>query len=73
MPEAGRSLVRHAFESTDVMRIFALIVRENTPSRRAVEKMGLTFEGVLRSAVRRRRRRWDQAIYAILRGDVPRE
>lgn len=71
MPEAGRGLIRHAFESTDVMRIFAQIFPENTPSRRAAEKMGLTFEGVQRSAVRHRHRRWDQAIYAILRGEGP--
>ena len=69
--EAGRRLIRHAFETTDAARIFAPIFAQNAKSRRAVEKMGLTFEGVLRSAVRCRGQRWDEAIYSILRGEGP--
>jgi ribosomal-protein-alanine N-acetyltransferase len=69
VPEAGRRLVRHAFETTDVARIFAPIFAENAKSRRAAEKMGLRFEGVLRSAARHQGRRWDEAVHAIVRGD----
>jgi ribosomal-protein-alanine N-acetyltransferase len=71
-PEAGRRVIRHAFETTSAERIFAPIFAENAKSRRAAEKMGLAFEGVLRSAAVYRGRRWDQAIYAILRADADR-
>jgi ribosomal-protein-alanine N-acetyltransferase len=67
MPEAVRALVRRAFETTDVQRIFAPIFAENVKSRRAAEKAGLSFEGVLRSNVEHQGRRWDQAIYAVVR------
>jgi [ribosomal protein S5]-alanine N-acetyltransferase len=70
VPEAGRRLVRHAFETTDVFRIHAPIFAENAKSRRAAKKIGLRFEGVLRSAVALRGRRWDTAIYAIVRDDA---
>jgi ribosomal-protein-alanine N-acetyltransferase len=70
VPEAGRRLIAHAFATTDVERIYAPIFAPNAKSRRAAEKMGLAFEGVLRSAVEHNGRRWDQAIHAIVRGDV---
>jgi ribosomal-protein-alanine N-acetyltransferase len=74
-PEAARALLEHAFSTTPVERIFAPIFVENSKSRRAAEKIGLTLEGVLRSSLRLRGRRWDQSIYSILRSDsgVPRE
>jgi RimJ/RimL family protein N-acetyltransferase len=58
-----------------VERVFAPIFVENVKSRRAAEKIGLTLEGVLRSSLSLRGRRWDQSIYSILRSDagVPRE
>jgi ribosomal-protein-alanine N-acetyltransferase len=70
VPEAGRRLIRHAFDTTDAARIFAPIFAPNGRSRRAAEKMGLAFEGVLRGAVEYRGRRWDEAIYAIVRDDL---
>jgi ribosomal-protein-alanine N-acetyltransferase len=69
VPEAGRRLIGHAFDTTDVARIYAAVFAENAKSRRAAEKMGLVFEGVLRSAASYRGRRWDEAIYAIVRDD----
>ena len=69
VPEAGRRLIRHAFETTDVARIYAPIDARNAKSRRAAEKMGLALEGVLRSAVEYRGQRSDVAIYSILRDD----
>ena len=70
VPEAGRRLIRHAFETTDVARVFAPIFAQNEKSRRAAEKMGLELDGVLRSAVQYRGRRWDEAIYSVLRKDA---
>ena len=71
VPEAGRRLIRHAFETTVVARIFAPLFAPNAKSRRAAEKMGLRFEGVLRSAIECRGERWDEAIYSILREERP--
>jgi ribosomal-protein-alanine N-acetyltransferase len=70
VPEAARRVIRHAFETTAVERIYAPIFAENAKSRRAAEKIGLTFEGVHRAAVAYRGRRWDQAIYAVVRRDA---
>jgi cupin fold WbuC family metalloprotein len=67
--EAVRRLLDHAFHTTDVERIFAPIFAENSRSRRLAEKAGLRLDGVLRSALAFRGRRWDEAVYAILRGD----
>lgn len=71
VPEAGRALVRFAFETTTVERIYAPIFSQNSKSRRAAEKMGLRFEGVLRSCLELRGQRWDEAIYSVLRSEVP--
>src|SRR5262245_56052836 len=70
VPEAGRALVRPAFATTDVERIYAPIFAPNAKSRRAAEKMGLDFEGVLRSASEHNGRRWDEAVYAVVRSDA---
>ena len=70
VPEAGRLLLRHGFETKPVWRIYAPIFRENDKSHRAAQKMGLTFEGVHRSALLLRGRRWDEAVYAILREEI---
>jgi ribosomal-protein-alanine N-acetyltransferase len=70
LPEAGRCLLRHAFETTNVHRIYAPIFAENTKSRRAAEKMGMKLDGVLRSALFFKGRRWDEAIYSVLKGEI---
>ena len=69
VPEAGRALIEYAFRTTPVERIFAPIFAENAKSRRAAEKMGLRFEGILRSSVEFHGVRHDEAIYAILRSE----
>lgn len=69
VPEAGRALIDFAFRTTQVERIYAPIFTENVKSWRAATKMGLRLEGVLRSSLSLRGRRWDQAIYSILRTD----
>ena len=69
VPEAARALIARAFSTTPVERIFAAIFSENQRSRRAAEKMGMRFEGELRSSLNLRGRRWDQAVYGILRSE----
>lgn len=71
VPEAGRALLRFAFETTPAQRIYAPILSVNTKSRRAAEKMGLSFEGVFRSALELRGQRWDEAVYSVLRAELP--
>jgi len=70
LPEAARLLVSHAFATRAVERIYAPILAENAKSRRAAEKIGMRFEGVLRSSLELRGRRWDQAVYSVLRADL---
>jgi ribosomal-protein-alanine N-acetyltransferase len=70
MPEACGRLLRYAFETTPVHRIYAPILSPNNKSRRAAEKMGLTCEGVHRSALALHGRRWDEVIYAVVRGEL---
>ena len=69
MPEAITVLMHHGFTTTELQRIYAPIFAENEKSRRTAEKVGLQFEGVQRSGGYYRGRRWDIAIYAMIRSD----
>jgi ribosomal-protein-alanine N-acetyltransferase len=66
-PEAARLLIDYTFAYTNAERIYAPIFAENEKSRRAAVKMGLTLDGVLRSSLCFHGRRWDEAVYSILR------
>lgn len=48
--EASLLLLTHAFESWRVRRVAFRCDARNEPARRAVEKLGVRFEGVLRAA-----------------------
>ena len=47
----------------------SLAVKDLQASRQFYEKLGFTREGVLRSLVERRGRRWDVIMYSLLRAD----
>ena len=47
--EAKLLLMRHAFEEWDVFRVAICTDTLNERSRRAIERLGATFEGILRS------------------------
>jgi len=68
--EAGRALIGHAFASTPVERIFAPVFVGNAKSQRIVDKLGMQLDGILRSHVAAHGRRWDVAIYSLLRAEV---
>jgi len=70
VPEAARELVRWLFATYTVERVQAHCLAENTASARALEKIGLRFEGIARSAVHLRGRFWDIRKYAVLRSDL---
>jgi len=73
--EAKYLLLSHAFEHWDVWRVAICTDADNTRSRTAIERIGATFEGVLRN----HRLRYntaapearDTAVYSITDGDWP--
>lgn len=68
--EAQRQLVRYLFAHTTVVRIEADTDSENIAEQRALEKVGFTREGVLRSVVFRDGRWRDGVRYSILRDEI---
>ena len=50
MPEAGKAVVRYLFEETGFHRIAANHDKNNPKSGRVMQKIGMTYEGTLRSA-----------------------
>jgi ribosomal-protein-alanine N-acetyltransferase len=69
VPEAARLLIEHVFATLPAQRIQATVFGENERSRKAALKMGMKLDGVLRSALCFRGRRWDEAVYSILRDE----
>jgi len=70
VPEACGALMEAGFLELKARRIYAPIFEENEKSRRAALKMGMTFEGILRSAFRAQGRRWNVAIYSLLPDEI---
>jgi len=68
-PPALRSLLSDLFLNTSIERIEARCAVENTGSRKVLEALGFTREGLLRSYFVLRNRRVDNYLYAILRED----
>ncbi|QIY69024.1 GNAT family protein [Streptomyces sp. RLB1-33] len=69
--QAQRQLVGYLFAHTTVVRIEADTEAENIAEQRALEKVGFTREGVLRSLSFRDGRWRDGVRYSILRDDLP--
>ncbi|MDF2270321.1 GNAT family protein [Streptomyces coacervatus] len=67
--EAQRQLVRYLFANTTAVRIEADTEAQNIPEQRALEKVGFTREGVLRSIAFRDGQWRDGVRYSILRGE----
>lgn len=65
--EASRAAVSHGFRDFGAARIQAHCKAENKPSARVMEKLGMKFEGTLRSALFHRNRHWDMHFYSVLR------
>ena len=68
--QAQRLLIRYLFAHTHVVRIEAGTELENIAEQRALEKAGMTREGVLRSTAYRNGRWRDGVMYSILRHEV---
>ena len=67
--EAARELLSHVFATYDVERVQAHCMSPNAASARVMEKLGMTREGYLRSALLHRGRFWDLLLYSILRNE----
>lgn len=65
--EAAQALLKFGFISLNLNRIEALCKVENLASARVMEKIGMTFEGVLRQQMWIKGEFWDFKIYSILR------
>ncbi|HTS52534.1 MAG TPA: GNAT family N-acetyltransferase [Burkholderiales bacterium] len=68
--EAGKAVVRFAFESLGLNRIYAFHMARNPASGRVLLNLGLQREGVLRQRVRKWGRFEDVVSYAVLRSDA---
>lgn len=62
--EASQAVIDYCFKEFSLKRIQARCKAENKPSARVMEKIGMTYEGTLKSAVLHRDRFWDMCYYA---------
>lgn len=64
MAEASQAVIDYCFKEFSLKRIQARCKAENKPSARVMEKIGMTYEGTLKSAIFHRDRYWDMCYYA---------
>lgn len=62
-------LVDHIFRTSRLERVFAAIHDENRASRRVAEKIGMTYEGTLRSHFIIQGQRVNECVYGLLRDE----
>ena len=68
-PEAARAVVSFGFSTLELSRISAVCMKENERSLRVMKKVGMHYEGVLRSAVYAKGKHRDVCLCAITRED----
>ena len=71
MTEAIRQLCGIVFDTTDILRIYAEPFAYNTGSRRALEKAGFTFEGMMKNNAVKNGKVLDMALYSLTRTMEP--
>lgn len=67
MPEAGKAVVKYLFEEVGFNRIAATHDKNNPKSGRVMQKIGMTYEGMLRKAGFNNQGIVDEVWYSILR------
>lgn len=67
MTEAVRQICRAAFETFELVRIYAEPFAHNAGSRKVLEKAGFTYEGTMKQGVFKNGQIYDYCIYALLR------
>ncbi len=76
MTAAVREICREGFQALDIVRIYAEPYAQNAGSRRVLEKVGFTLEGILRSSVYKplgrppERCLLDSCVYGLLREEA---
>ncbi|WP_374954756.1 GNAT family N-acetyltransferase [Paenibacillus sp. AR247] len=68
--EATREIMRYAFVQAGFHRLEARCNASNPGSFRVMEKLGMSFEGVLREQLKIKGQFVDQRLYSILRQDT---
>lgn len=66
---AGKLALGFAFETVHLTRIEIVAARENHPSRKAAERIGGVFEGMLRNRLVISEKPFDAAMYSVVPGD----
>ncbi|NLM52496.1 MAG: GNAT family N-acetyltransferase [Firmicutes bacterium] len=69
MPEAVSRVLQFAFEEMGLNRIESCHYVRNEKSGRVMQKVGMSFEGVVREKIFAKNKFWDVKQYAILRSD----
>jgi ribosomal-protein-alanine N-acetyltransferase len=64
MPEACKAIMDYCFKTFDLKRIQGRCKAENLPSAKVMQKIGMSYEGTLKSALFHRDRYWDMCYYA---------
>lgn len=64
---ALENMSHHVFGNTDILRIFAAVFSENTPSMQLLLKSGFTQEGIFRKAIFKNGVYYDSHIFAKLK------
>ena len=64
--EAGRAILKFAFESLAMHRVWSRTIAENHAAVRVAERLGMHLEGCLRESSFMKGRWWDNRVYAIL-------
>lgn len=67
--EAARMLIDHLFKNTEIERVEARCKTFNIASARVMEKVGMTYEGTLRSHTFYNGMYYDMKFYSILRSE----
>lgn len=67
--EAGQAILRHVFDDLELNRVEARCEVENDASERVMQKLGMTFEGVLRQQIYSKGRFHDMKLYSLLRAE----
>jgi ribosomal-protein-alanine N-acetyltransferase len=67
--EASQAVIDYCFKLFGIERLQCRCKAENKASFRVMEKLGMSFEGVLRSAIFHRQRYWDMKYCSLLKGD----
>lgn len=70
--EASRPIIQYGFEELELNRIEGRCNSDNIGSERVMQKLGMTFEGVLREQLNIKGKFKDQKIYSILRKEFAR-